>query len=327
MVDWKPAVMLDLDDVSGRAFQEALAEFREWSEQQGPPGPLPKALHEGWCDITPELAENLLRRNKLNRKVSLEAVRKYARRMKAGEWRKTGQPALICNGELYDAQHRCWAGYFSGVTFPCYLITSVPEQDDLFAFIDDMKPRTAADTLLTGGSNGISTTISSVIKIAFRYEHGALGILTQPAIRPLDNIEILAYARQHPDLATACHDALSNFSRAVATIGHKGVAGFVAWKIMSLYDRRTLEDFYLPLGSGANLEEDDAVLALRNRLMRNAEGSGDDLKVLQKLALVIKGFNMYIRKAPVKGKNGLFVRDNERYPLFEDALPRAEAAE
>ena len=94
---WTPQFAADLNSISGAAFQQLLSDFKTWSDSE-PLGPLPPEVQNGWCNLTPRIAEALLRRNKQNRKVSLETVRKYARIMLAGEWRKTGQPGLLSEG-------------------------------------------------------------------------------------------------------------------------------------------------------------------------------------------------------------------------------------
>lgn len=321
-VAFRPVISLDLGAVSAPAFAEALLKFKAWSDREPPDPDLP--VQTGWCQITPEIAGKLLRRNKMNRKVSLETVRKYARRMKEGEWHPTGQPILISGGEVFDAQHRLWACYFSGCTFPSYVIADVPEQVDLFAYLDDAKVRSAADALHTAGENGLSATLAAAVKLSFRYDAGrpALSILRQPSIRPMDNIEVLAYARHNPGLREACHDVVSNYGKAVDLIGNKGIAGFVAWKITVRHGRDALHDFMVPLGSGANLEEESPILALRNRLIEVAEADKDALRPLHVLALIIKGFNMHIQGYVMKQRNGkLNMTDNEKYPLFEDVAP------
>ncbi len=319
---WKPAITVDLNVISSIAFYEALKTFEVWSNQTPQETDLP--VTDGFCDITPEISEKLLRRNQQNRKVSLLTVKKYARRMMTNEWHKTGQPIILSDdGYLQDGQHRLYAGYLSGTTFPCYVITNAPATADFFAYLDDGYGRKPADALETAGINGgLSGTIAGAVKLAWRYDNRALGILKQPAIRAMDNIEVLAYARGHLDLVKACHDMVSTFSRAVAVIGSRGIAGFVAWKITTLHGPQHLEDFMVPLGTGVNLEQDSPIAALRRRLQ--AENI-DDYSALHILALIIKAFNLHLDGGTVK--RSLSLRDDEHYPLFEDAVPQTEAAE
>jgi hypothetical protein len=105
----------------------------------------------------------------------------------------------------------------------------------------------------------------------------------------------------------------------------KGIAIFVAWKITELCGPEALEEFFLPLGSGANLAEDDPILALRNRLYNLDEDN--ELDNPRRLGLIIKAFDYHLHDRKV-GKRGLILADNEHFPRFENIKPVvAEAAE
>ena len=323
---WTPAVSLNLDTAGAPAFAEAMLAFYQWSDAQPPLGPL--TMQNGWHDITPQMSEDFLRRNTTNRKVSLQTVRKYYQAMKAGEWHRTGQPLIVNKaGKAEDLQHRCWASYFGQVSFPSYVITDAPVDVDLFAYIDDCKPRSAADALQTSGMNGLSPAIAAAIKLAWRYDNKVLTILKQQRIREMSIPEVLDFGRANASIEEAAHFVITNHVKAVGAIGNKGVAVFFAWKVMTIYGVTVLEDFMFPLGSGANLGEDSPVLALRNRLLKEDE---DEAKMNQprRLALLIKAFNMHLADKKV-GNRGLYVRDNEKFPRFEEIanVELPEAAE
>jgi hypothetical protein len=318
---WQPRFRLDLETASATAFQDLVSQFREWAASE----PAPRLqLSNGWHEITPQVSEQLLRNNRANRKLAFKTVLKYASAMANGEWKRTGQPILINErGQVEDCQHRAWASYLGGHSFPSYVVADIPFEPDLFAYIDDCKPRSAADALYTSGNNGLSPILAAVVKIAFRYDHQALAIMKQPRIRDMSTREILEYTRNNPGLGKAAHTLMGSYHRAALVIGNKAVAAFFAWKVISLYGEDVLDDFLGPLGSGALLSEDDPVLALRNRLIREGE-QDDDLRQPHRLALLIKGFNMHM--AGVKtGRRGLYVRDNERFPRFEEPDVREAA--
>ena len=56
-----------------------------------------------------------------------------------------------------------------------------------------------------------------------------------------------------------------NYQDAVRVIGSKHAAAFFAWLVVPAYDQTALERFCKPLGSGANLTEDDPRARLPNR--------------------------------------------------------------
>jgi len=320
---WTPAFTLNLDTAGPPAFAELVQAFYKWWDAQPAPGPL--TMQNGWYDVTPQMAEDFLRRNKTNRKVSLQTVRKYLHAMKSGGWHKTGQPLIINkDGKAEDLQHRCWAAYLGQVTFPSFVITDAPVEADMFVYLDDGKPRSAADALQTSGMNGLSAAIAAAIKLAWKYENRALSILKDAKTREMANPEILAYGRANPDLEEAAHFLAATHSRAVTVIGNKGVAVFFAWKVMALHGVHVLDDFLYPLGSGANLAEDSPILALRGRL--NKETDDEKLTQARRLALLIKAFTMEHANQVVT-KRGLYLRDNEKFPRFEESSELPVAAQ
>jgi hypothetical protein len=307
------AVELDLQTASNSAFYDAIAKFYTWSEAQPPVGPL--KITNGWHTVTPLMMQDFLRRNVSNRKPTLATVRRYNYSMVTDDWRKTGQGLVFDEaGKMNEGQQRGWACYFGKVGFETYIVTDAPVQEDMFAYYDDVKPRSAADALQTSGLNGIATHISMATQLSYRYENDALGILRQPKIHRLNNREVLEYSRRQPSLTDVGHMIIATYGKAVTLIHHKGAAIFFADRVMTLYGRETLDGFMMPLGSGANLEEDSPILGLRNRLL------GEDRISRERcLALMIKAFNYHRidRKLP---KGGLYVRDNEKFPRLEAAV-------
>src|SRR5215831_1866277 len=108
---WKPRFALELKSASKAQFDRLVEQFADWIKAEPPTGPLP--VTAGWNDITPEIAENLLRRNQPNgnRPVRFSNVGKFAKQMLDKDWRKTGQPLIIdVRGIFKDGGHRAWAG-------------------------------------------------------------------------------------------------------------------------------------------------------------------------------------------------------------------------
>ena len=158
---WSPAIRCDL--TAGQVvFQQAVERFREWAGKQAQPQ---IDLPSGWHTITPELAEKLLIGNRHNRKLRWPDVLRYGTQMANKRWKKTGQPIIRTDrGELEDAAHRLFACYFSNCPFETYVVSDVPHDDNLFAYIDNGVSRTGEDTLHCAGVNGLSGHITSVIR-------------------------------------------------------------------------------------------------------------------------------------------------------------------
>jgi hypothetical protein len=214
---------------------------------------------------------------------------------------------------MNEGQQRCLASYFGGHTFTTYIVVDAPVEADMFAYYDDVKPRTAKDALQTSGLDGIAASIASAVNLSWRYEQGAIEIFKQPKIHRPNNREVLAYSRSHIELADAAHLILPTYGKAVSLIKHKGVAIVFAERVIALYGNRALDEFFIPLGSGANLDEGSPILGLRTRLLTEERISKERC-----LALIIKAFN-YFRAGRTLPKAGLYVKDNERFPTLEPA--------
>ena len=315
------AVELDIETASNKQFEEARKKFLEWSATQPPYGPVDIA--NGWHTVDPlQDVQDFLRRNIENRVPSLARVKQYHWSMIHDDWRKTGQGLIFdTKGKMLEGGQRCWASYFGKIGFDTYIITDAPVEDDLFAYMDDIKARTAGDALHTSGLDGMSNHLAAAAWLAYRYEHDALGCLTQPKLsRRLNTREILAYSRAHPDLEKAAH--LLAAYKAVAIIGYKFVAIVFADLVVRHHGENALDDFFQSLGSGANLDENHPILGLRNRLVQG------DCKREQTFALLLKAFNLHLQDRKLNVKHGLYVRDNEAFPkiLTEADLQAATQA-
>jgi hypothetical protein len=312
---WTPVVELNLETAGTVAFRETVAKFYEWAKTQ----PIaPMDLPNGWYEVTPQMAEDLLRRNRINRRESLSTVKKYHFSMKHGDWRRTGEPLIInVEGKAENLQHRCWASYLGKVSFPSYIITDAPAEPDMFAYIDDNKSRSAGDALYTSGLNGLSSHIASAAKLAWRYDHHVIGIIAQQKTREMTTREVLEYTRTNPGLVSTAHMVNGTYGNAIKVIGSKPVTYFFAWRVIEAYGEDALDRFFIPLGSGANLPEDSPILGLRNRLLREADEEGNEIKAPRKLALLIKALKMQMEGKKL-GRSGLSLRDNEKFPRIEE---------
>jgi hypothetical protein len=104
--------------------------------------------------ITPQMAKNMLTRNKNNRNLSMRTVENYAKDMRAGHWQVNGESIKIGkDGSLLDGQHRLSAVIKSGIPVPLVLIEDI--DNDSFFTIDTGKKRTAGQIAqLSGEKNG-----------------------------------------------------------------------------------------------------------------------------------------------------------------------------
>jgi hypothetical protein len=331
-VEWKPSIQIDAKTASNQAFGEALALFwqhakRLAEENRLPPNPFD---HDGWFNITPQMAEAGLMHSGGNREIKLPGIRAAVHDMEADDWAANGESICFSEDKLNQGHHRLLAGLLSGKTFTSYVVVTVPKKERLFAYYDQHIRRRGHDALYIAGWNGAGKIIAKAIEhLAVRYDNDALGVQRQVPFRSSTPRETLAYLAANPELERAAHLMLGTYPDAVDVIRSKPAAVFFAWKVIETYDAAVLDNFCTALGSGANLDDDSPILAARNRLMA-AEPYGKKLADRTRLAYVSKAFLMVVNGQKMsRGRTGkiaiLSLDLDEKFPRIEK--PVAEAAE
>ena len=152
---WVPVVRLDLTTASRAAFDEAVATFAKETKQREAAGTLPEMPPWGdeWVDFTPQVAEACLMHSAGNRPMVHSTVKLYAQDMMADDWKPTGETIIFGNGQLRNGHHRLWACYLTGRTIRVFVVTSAPDFENQFAYLDIGKKRTNADALSIAGWN------------------------------------------------------------------------------------------------------------------------------------------------------------------------------
>jgi hypothetical protein len=323
-MEFVPQFTLDLPTASSKAFQQFLEDLEKWRREE-PQRDID--LSNGWKVITPEIAEAMLLRNPIgaNRRPTLPTVKYYARQMLSGNWKKTGQPLLFnTEGRLLDSAHRLLACYLSGASFPTYLVGDVPVEPNLFAYIDNAKSRTAADALATAGLNGLAKSLTSVINMAMHFEHGCYTPSNKRTLEKITPIEVVQYAEDRPNLRQAVRLVVGEYKAAATLIGYRDVAAFVAYQILDLYDEDTLDEFMTDVGRDREQVEEGSAVAALQKVMADDERSNEPMAKHQVLGYVIKAFNAFISREPVKR---LTLKVNEPFPQFAHPAPAQQAAE
>lgn len=301
------------------AFEEAIKANRDV-------GKLP--VKTGWNDISPTTAVNLLLRNRpgANRRIDPATVFYYAQQMAKDQWKATGQPGLIDkNGVLQDMQHRLYAGLISGVTFRSFIVTDVEPIPNLFAYIDNSRPRTAATALQTAGHNGVSTAIVKVIKIGEEIKAGIYNPSGADKLPRLSPVEVLDLIGNYPNARKAARSAASDWEEAVEYLGgRRDIVGYLGMRIIDLYGEDAAHDFFEEIVSVGERMSDDPIAALRKEVEKDARAD-KPMKRHHMLAALIKVFNAWHKHEPLGRRWMLQV--NEDFPALDPAEPQVEAAE
>ena len=310
-----PRFPFDINVERSKRFDELVAQYDEWHAQE--PVSEPLAIITGVHTIMPESAEELLRRNLpgANRKASLSTIIYYAHQMKAGEWPLTGQPLIFdADGKLVDGQHRLWACLLAGVPFTTFVVTDIPTNPRLFAYIDNSRSRSPANALQTAGFNGVSSTIAAILKIAA--EIGGYTASSTGKHARITPIEFVRMAEQQPNARKAARLASSDWEDAVTLTGHKDVVGYLGMRIMDLYDQHTADDFFGELTDlEGTYDADNAIMALRKLLLAD-QVREKPMKRHQVLGNAIKAFNAWHVGELLKKR--WFMAAHEGFPTFNE---------
>lgn len=99
--------------------------------------------------VTPEMAKDMLMKNKINRIISHVQVIDYMNQIQRGEWQLNGETiSFFANGNLKDGQHRLMAIIKSGIAVPCLVVFNIPNNSTIH---DRGRQRRVYEALLIDG--------------------------------------------------------------------------------------------------------------------------------------------------------------------------------
>lgn len=127
-------------------------------------------MHAQVMTISPALAEEWLKKNTFNRKVSLQSVIKYASDMVSGKWTLNHQGiAFDDKGVLVDGQHRLHAIISAGVSVDMMVTWGASRIG-----VDELRVRSAQDVIAFGGlSDWLSNRSIQIAKAMIEISSGA----------------------------------------------------------------------------------------------------------------------------------------------------------
>lgn len=147
--------------------------------------------------ITPSIATAFMEQNKENRRAVRGVVDRYARDMKRGEWRFTGEAIKFDkNKVLIDGQHRLLACIKSGVSFRSMVMYGLPPETK--AVIDTGKSRSISDIMTFSGVMN-SARVSSVARMLLLMKNDDW--ISRPTY---SSQEIMAVLEKHPHIQRSC---------------------------------------------------------------------------------------------------------------------------
>lgn len=213
--------------------------------------------------IKPSYAAKLLKKNPKNRVLSDSLVRRYAEAMRKEKWRFNGEAVIIANDQsLLDGQHRLAAIVRSDKAQKMVVVTGV--DTDVFGTIDIGKKRSAGDALAAHSTkyrkvayNTLAAAIVGIKEFDSNYVWRDMR-----GNRPTHE-EVTKFADNNPKLLE-CLDYCQHLKTARTLFPVSGLTSlyFLTQKI----DKAKSDEFFSKFDSGAQLDIDDPILALREKL-------------------------------------------------------------
>ena len=260
-------------------------------------------LQEQRFVVSPIMAKQILdKHNHRNRSLNDAHLSSLVRDIKRGHWiESTGTMISFAqNGQLIDGQHRLAAIVKAKKPLALSLKFGLDERSQ--RVIDTGRKRTYSDFIAM--TEGLDAKYKTERAAVTRLVYGFLHDQTNPHL----------YANNNKPTQSDLYDVSAEFnqdiSKAVSTVLGPGLvqkvvigsfAAFVAVLAMhSDYSEHVGEFFHL-LGTGANLEADDPIMVVRNRLMMRAEFR-DQKEKDRTIGLLIKCWNLWIDGDSVTNK-------------------------
>jgi hypothetical protein len=211
-----------------------------------------------FMDITPELAEDWLKKNpQVQRKQSKHIVNMISRLILSGEWRINGQTIIFnSDGKLADGQHRLAAIANSGKTCMSLVLYGVPVS--AFETMDSGRARSPADALKAAGFNK-TTGLASATAMIYKYNNGIPLHGAQIKMSPL---EISEMVKDDPQIKNALDSAAPCFQVA-RSVAVPTLCYYVLWKV----NRKQCQEFFKKLATGEDLSKGHPILELRRKLI------------------------------------------------------------
>ena len=232
--------------------------------------------------VTPELARKWLKMNEKNRRISKRRVSVYSRDILNGTWSLNGESIKFdTEGKLLDGQHRLEAVIEANTAAEFLVVKGLrPETQTT---MDTGRKRSLKDVLSMEGVVN-PAVVSAVAKKAILWDAGDRRFSgnTQPT-----HSELLDFISKTPSIHRSAEIGVR------VRNGFKPLVPSVIGLTHHLFHKLDPSDtakFFARLQVGANLDEGDPILILRNRSMLDlAEGKRPSDKV--RVGLVIKAWN------------------------------------
>lgn len=152
--------------------------------------------------ITPDMATEMLERNRLNRPLRQHHVKEIAKQITEGRWKFNGDSIKIdIDGNVADGQHRLWAIFESGRAVDSVIVYGV--ERDAFSTMDTNRiARNGGDIIALSGTTRHRNIIASALSWQLRHQSGSI-VNYRASENKITNDRIEQAFAAHPEMARA----------------------------------------------------------------------------------------------------------------------------
>ena len=237
--------------------------------------------------IDPDFAQELLKRNTMNRKISQAHVKSITHDMENSDFDFNGDAIRLSkDGVLLDGQQRLTSIINSNKTIPTVFVRGL--EKEAMDTIDSGRKRKHSDRLsIRGVSNAsaVSAVLSNLVRLGKRYE--GWGVITH---KQLDNVLEL-----HPrvvDSVSFTRKAFRNIENILAAVHYIGVYN---------NDEETASAFVQVFRDGQSTYDGDAAVFARNHLIDDMGKQNPSLRMGSKYRakFVVQMYNKFAARKSV----------------------------
>lgn len=244
--------------------------------------------------VTPQRAKDWLGSNPRNRNIRPGVVAAYARDMRNGHWRMTGDPVKMdWNGDLLDGQHRLRAIVETGLSVELFVVQNLDPHTQVY--MDAGMRRTASDALHLQGYK-FAQALAAAARTAKAWEEGRLARgPNSHGVTRTTTPEILRFVEEHPDLEAAVAEADGTYRKML--LMRPVVVSTTFWRFRRI-DAEAAHLFYDALANSATNGRGDPRAALLNRIGQ-ARKQREQMTVAVEIGITCRAWNAWRDEEPL----------------------------
>lgn len=262
--------------------------------------PLHPEVFSGYVRFTPERSAFCLEANERNRQITERSMRVLKEVMRDGYWDDNASNIRFDkDGILSDGQHRLKAGIETNTTFRCMVTWGVKRTAQ--QVIDRRGGRKLSDDISIEGFKN-ARRMAAIARIYYLKDNGVTvkDILQKGGKYDAPDVKLYEFFCGRCDEIKSAERTADNVYSAVHGLGiNRAVVNIlsIAFNEISPEDAKA---FWSKLHDGITEFEDDPIMLLRERLIRNSMSKTNKVPKVVMAALVIKAWNFYMRGETVK---------------------------